>query len=610
MSNSVAGLQCDYLVTPGWYRFVDDDYNFLAWQPVGLNTCGTNSGLFTNYHPTRPGDVAITGVRSSNAYLQAFTTVEIKHCGAFYIYHLSPPGRLSQCYPTRYCTTNAPPVGFTVQPYGYSAFQSPSPSASVTPTSSASGTYDGWLSDPCFNNTVLTDPSRKVSTRVWGHASDELLLPGWYRFADDDAFTFLASVGTSQWNRVCYTDFAMLVAGPHPTRAGQLTTLLVVAADMSGTIRLTKAIVVKHCGDFFVYGLSRISDASSNARFRYCTTNSTPAGFTSQPYVWSPGTPMGTLSAPPPLPPSYSPTPATMTPTPSQSSTYRQIADPCSNYTLIDDNTRLATNWVGGHACDNSLAAGWYRLGRDSPAYLPQAELLWHTCYTQAPVFVSGAYPTTSGQITVATLNVSSLARGTDSYLAGLARNLPLPTVAIQHCGSYLVYQLQPLDGGALCLRYCTISDAPAGFVPAAYPRTLPSPSPTPSYGNASIDPCYSYIPLSDPTRRETYAVVGSSTDAILPPQWYRLVDDEFVYLSQSAPPRYYCGTVDPAFVGANHPNASGQVVSVPVHESPDDGDDADPYGGGATVSIKHCGSYFGKYTRLYFCNVALSMWL
>ena len=121
------------------------------------------------------------------------------------------------------------------------------------------------------------------------------------------------------------------------------------------------------------------------------------------------------------------------------------------------------------------------------------------------------------------------------------------------------------------------------------------TPSVTGSYAGAATDPCFTYTPWSDSRKRDTNHAANANCDNTLSPRWYRIMDDNFTFISSSlsTPTPYLCGTGVPAFIPGSSPSSAGAVQSVTAYAY-------DNFGTSNTVFIKHCGTYLGELCCTY----------
>ena len=93
---------CDKSLVKAWYRFTGSAGNKMADTLVPVNHCGTSAtGYLTGGHPTVAQGAVTRRVcfhwSNNNCYLS--TDIQVRNCGAFYVYELSKPPACS----LRYC---------------------------------------------------------------------------------------------------------------------------------------------------------------------------------------------------------------------------------------------------------------------------------------------------------------------------------------------------------------------------------------------------------------------------------------------------------------------------------------------------------------------------
>ncbi|KAM4631552.1 uromodulin-like [Discoglossus pictus] len=120
-------------------------------------------------------------------------------------------------------------------------------------------------------------------------------------------------------------------------------------------------------------------------------------------------------------------------------------SDPCSNYTLLNDAWRSATNVYGSHGNCDKDKLGWYRFMGSGGVRMPEYCVPEFSCNTAAPLWLSGSHPLLSDGI----VNRTVCAHWSSSCC------LWSTDVKIKACSDgYHVYKL---NGTPFCsLSYCT----------------------------------------------------------------------------------------------------------------------------------------------------------
>ena len=470
ISRPSTGYDCDGPKLLGWYRFIDSggfNYVISTHDPHAAVCNAYYPVAIVGNYPQKVGEVVSLQATVDPVYSNfGPNDVQVKHCGRYLVYYLTPPTGTTSCVYFRYCTTTAPPPGFTPVDYLYTPLptttSSSTPpvtptitaSASLTPTGtgtpvsitatpSSSPTYQ-LAADPCYNYVALNDPTREIGTASgvsYSFKCDNTLAAGWYRF-DDGAFGYLPSAPPRSYT--CSTQGPMYVPAAHPTQPGQIISAYALVSDNGPPGPLN--ISLKHCGSYFVYYLVPLVGGYNSASYcganvRYCTVSTPPVGFIPQPYPWGPGTA------------SNSPTPsnsATGTQTATSSSlatvthtgtgTQRSISatatqsssyvgwanDPCNSntHTAVNDSSRRVTNVAGGSACDATMTTGWYRFVDADFSFVATNATPGRGCGSRVALYLPGPYPSIAAQ----SLPVYALASDTGYRFM---------TVTVRHCGDF-----------------------------------------------------------------------------------------------------------------------------------------------------------------------------
>lgn len=125
--------------------------------------------------------------------------------------------------------------------------------------------------DPCTDYKSINDPYRssKYKLKAGERAlCDNLLAPGWYRFANKVG----GKIPTTKPEPYhCGTVAPIWMKGTHPTTKGEETFALACTNinNRLGGCMLPKPMSVKNCGEFFVYNLQ----PSGGCAMAYCAGN-------------------------------------------------------------------------------------------------------------------------------------------------------------------------------------------------------------------------------------------------------------------------------------------------------------------------------------------------
>ncbi|XP_038823619.1 uromodulin-like [Salvelinus namaycush] len=118
-----------------------------------------------------------------------------------------------------------------------------------------------------------------------------------------------------------------------------------------------------------------------------------------------------------------------------------RCADPCQNYTALNDDWRSTTNnnqVNGGLHCDQSINfQGWYRLflGHTS-VQMPERCVEINMCGTHAPLWLTEPHPQLSDRV---------VQRGVCGSWSGNCCSFKQPPIHVKACyGNYYVYKLVP----------------------------------------------------------------------------------------------------------------------------------------------------------------------
>ena len=123
---------------------------------------------------------------------------------------------------------------------------------------------------------------------------------------------------------------------------------------------------------------------------------------------------------------------------------YLCLADECSSYTIINDETRNV-NYVNSSApqCDNKMVVKWYRLTGAAGVRMPSSCLPAFSCGTHASGWMQDPHPGVASGINARTVYFT--VKSNCFYMRKAA-------IRVRNCGPFYVYKFQP----TLCpVRYC-----------------------------------------------------------------------------------------------------------------------------------------------------------
>ncbi|XP_072524059.1 uncharacterized protein [Salminus brasiliensis] len=386
--------------------------------------------------------------------------------------------------------------------------------------------------DPCYNYTALDNNWRSIYTPMYSgpRGYDDTLVEwkGWYRL-----YVQGQSAQMSEWclyHVTCGGYTPLTLNGSHPQIGDGIVTRGVIgscALQLSCNYYPSNPIKVKACpGNYYVYKL--VKPDLSIPRPSYCAV-------------------------------SFS----------------NSSADPCYNYTVLNDPWRSTNSAATTTRCDTSVNwVGWYRLFyQGQSAKMPESCVSSNFCGTTSPLWLSGSHPRLEDGVVVRPIC------GSYSNLCCYFHSSPIRVKACP--GDYYVYEfIQPnFCNGAYCIV---------------------------SFSNSSTDPCYNYTVLNDPWRSTNSAATTTRCDTSVNwVGWYRLFyQGQSAKMPESCVSSNFCGTTSPLWLSGSHPRLEDGVVVRPIcgsysnlccyfHSSP--------------IRVKACpGDYYVyEFIQPNFCNGA-----
>ncbi|XP_048009719.1 adhesion G protein-coupled receptor E3-like isoform X2 [Megalobrama amblycephala] len=248
--------------------------------------------------------------------------------------------------------------------------------------------------DPCYNYTVLDNPWRSISNTYNTMCDTSVSWSGWYRLFINGLSAYVADTCVARQR--CGTDYALWISGGHPTvKDGVVTRDVCGYAGSFCCYYGSYPIKVKACpGNYYVYELVRPTLCYS----AYC-------------------------------------------------------ADPCYNYTVLDDPWRSINN-TNNNMCDQYVSwSGWYRLFINGlSAHIPDTCVAQYSCGTYYSLWISGGHPTVEDGV---------VTRDVCSYVGSFCCFLGSYPIKVKACpGNYYVYELvRPIHcASAYCADVTNIS--------------------------------------------------------------------------------------------------------------------------------------------------------
>ena len=125
------------------------------------------------------------------------------------------------------------------------------------------------------------------------------------------------------------------------------------------------------------------------------------------------------------------------------------VPSECWNYQVLSDQTRSVDYFSYSYIpCDNSLAAGWYRLMGKAGIQLPERPIVNNIspfrCNTHAIAWITQPHPR---------FGEGKVARTVCFHWFGASCQWSVPQTTVINCGNYFVYYLKPTP--TCHLRYC-----------------------------------------------------------------------------------------------------------------------------------------------------------
>ncbi|XP_029949280.1 uromodulin-like [Salarias fasciatus] len=258
--------------------------------------------------------------------------------------------------------------------------------------------------DPCDDYTVLNDEWRSTSLSGNGVRCDrDINWQGWYRMFQGQTSARIPErcIGPNR----CGTQAPLYLAEPHPTQSGVIVNRTVCNSwDGSCCKFPNHQIQVKRCsGGFYVYKLV----APSTCNLAYCS---------GMDCILHHGTP--------------------------------HCADPCDDYTVLNDEWRSTSLSGNGVRCDRDINwQGWYRMFQgQTSARIPERCIGPNRCGTQAPLYLAEPHPTQSGVI---------VSRTVCNSWDGNCCKFPNHQIQVKRCsGGFYVYKL--VAPSTCNLAYCS----------------------------------------------------------------------------------------------------------------------------------------------------------
>ncbi|CAF3868656.1 unnamed protein product, partial [Rotaria sp. Silwood1] len=399
----------------------------------------------------------------------------------------------------------------------------------------------------CTVYTTIDDSTRVVSNNIndGSQACDASLFD-----STPDPIRFVSPGGTqiptiSPGGNNCGAGGAGWLVTSHPSEIGQSIDGTVCYAVDSNVCWQSNSIQITNCGGYYVYQLY----TPPTCNLRYCTV---------------------------------------------------EFPDQCTNYTTINDSSRLVSS-NGGSGCDNSsfstgITYVRFVSGSGKDMEIPMSSPGPNHCGTQATGYVTTDYPyfpsqTVNATVCYANNNTSCYASNTITitycdqyYVFGLTKpprrcgtrysiyidtsNTPYPssvgeTVNATACGYY---------GGNLCYasNMITITNCSTYYIFGLTAPPFSSPS---RYCTVDLpSQCYSYRSINDSTRSISNLVNGTACDQSLftssnisAPTYVRFISSNGAIYNYAPGGSNMCGTSLPGWTNSTFPTNPGDTVNAIV---------------------------------------------
>ncbi|XP_073672216.1 uncharacterized protein [Paramisgurnus dabryanus] len=215
-------------------------------------------------------------------------------------------------------------------------------------------------------------------------------------------------------------------------------------------------------------------------------------------------------------------------------------ADPCDNYTVLDDPRRATSYNSSTSMCDNSVSwVGWYRLYLNGQSVrMPESCVLNLRCGTNTALWLRGGHP--KPEDGVVTRDVC----GYSSYYCCYLQSYPIRVKACT--GGYYVYEFvtPTRSNSAYCADVSSVNSINTTII--------------------LTDPCNNYTVLNDSRRSTNYYSSSSMCDTSVSwVGWYRLyLNGRSTRMPESCVTMNRCGTNVPLWLSGGHPKPEDGVVT------------------------------------------------
>uniref|UniRef100_A0A9J7X1L8 Uncharacterized protein n=1 Tax=Cyprinus carpio carpio TaxID=630221 RepID=A0A9J7X1L8_CYPCA len=403
-------------------------------------------------------------------------------------------------------------------------------------------TADSYSADPCYNYTVLDNPWRATSNTYSSYCDTSVSWRGWYRL-------FINGVSAHIPDRCvayshCGTDITLWIRGGHPTVEDGVVTRDVCCHWNNYCCYFgSYPIKVKACpGNYYVYELVRPTVCNSAYCADVSSINTSSTAVTA-----------ATISTDP------------------------HSADPCYNYTVLDNPWRATNRQTNDHRCDTSFTwRGWYRLflyGLN--VKISDACVMKYRCGTDIPLWIRGGHPRIEDGVVT-----RDVCGHWDNYCCYYG-SYPIKVKACP--GNYYVYELVSPNvcNSAYCADVSSINTSSTAVIPATLLTDY-----------LSADPCYNYTVLDDSWRAITYTFSYYCDINVIWRGWYRLfINGVSAHIADTCVAQYRCGTAVPLWIRGGHPTVEDGVVTRDVCGNASSNC---CYNGSYPIKVKACpGNYY-----------------